>query len=124
MNFFLKKIFVIFLFMVYICSIVTNKCKTMNTISINTQLYDFAASYAMENNISITQLVEDFLSGLLKKVKAKKSSKNYVMKEVSELSPIVKQLAGIAKSNGNTSDSEDLNGIDAKTEYLNEKFLR
>lgn len=96
----------------------------MNTISINTQLYDFAASYAMENNISISQLVEDFLTGLLKKSKAKKSSKKYVMKEMSELSPIVRQLAGIAKSNCNASDSEDLNGIDAKTEYLNEKFER
>lgn len=94
----------------------------MNTISINTQLYEFAASYAMENNVSISKLVEDFLSGLLKKNKKKaqkESSQKYVMKELSELSPIVQQLAGIAKSNNNL---DDLNGIKAKEEYLEEKY--
>lgn len=99
------------------------KDNSMNTISINTQLYNFAESYALENNISVSQLIENFLSGLLKKSEKKskkKTKKGYVMKEVSELSPIVRQLAGIAKSEDN--DSEDLNGIDAKTEFLTEKY--
>ena len=95
----------------------------MNTISINTQLYEFAESYAMENNVSISKLIEDFLSGLLKNNKKKSTKKptgKYVMKELSELSPIVQQLAGIAKSDDN--DVDDLNGVKAKEEYLEEKY--
>ena len=42
------------------------------------------------------------------------------MKELSELSPIVQQLAGIAKSDDN--DLDDLNGVKAKEEYLEEKY--
>ncbi len=100
----------------------------MNTISINTQLYEFAANYASENNISISSLVEDFLTSLRKnagQATAKQHGtkhKKYVMKEVSELSSIVQQLAGIAKTADNNFD--DLNGIEAKTEYLTDKYKR
>lgn len=97
----------------YVCK----KYKTtqyMNTISIDPNLYKGAELYAKLHNISIKSLVEKALLNILGQ-----ENNSFELKKEADLSPEVKSLIGIAKP---SSPKEDINGRDARMEYLNEKY--
>lgn len=85
----------------------------MNTISIDTNIYQGAENYAKTHNISITELIEN---AILKYVGKKKT---FRLKTEEELSPTVRSLIEIAKPSGK---DEDINGRDARMEFLAEKY--
>lgn len=85
----------------------------MNTISIDTNIYRGAEIYAQMHNISITELAE---KALLKFVGKRES---FRLKQEEELSPAVKSLIGIAKP---SDKDEDINGREARMEFLSEKY--
>ena len=84
----------------------------MNTISIDTNIYRGAEHYARMHNISITELAE---KAILKFV----GKKTFRLKSEDELSAAVQSLIGIAKP---SNQDEDVNGRDARMEYLSEKY--
>lgn len=75
------------------------------TLSLNGSIIETAKNYAKSNNISLSKLIESYLSTLTKREE----------KEI-EITPLVKSLSGVISIDGD---------FDAKTEYaeyLMEKY--
>ena len=86
----------------------------MNTIVIDTNIYKGAEVYAKMHNISIKELVE---KAILNVVGQRNSS--FKLKKGNELSPEIRSLIGIAQPSKNNND---INGREARNEYLSEKY--
>lgn len=86
----------------------------MNTITIDNNIYRGAEIYAKLHNISVKSLVE---KAILNIVGDKKHT--FELKGEKELSPTVQSLIGVAKPSGN---KEDIDGKNARMEYLEEKY--
>lgn len=71
---------------------------TKLTLNINQNVVEEAKTYAKENHVSLSKLIENYLHSLTKKNKKK-----------SKTTPLVESLTGVIK----------LNDKDDKTEYLN-----
>lgn len=86
----------------------------MNTITIDDNIYRGAELYAKLHNISITKLVEKAILNIVSQ-----KEKPFELKKEEELSPEIRSLIGVVKS---PSQIEDLNGQNARMEYLKEKY--
>ncbi|MGY5847036.1 DUF6364 family protein [Salegentibacter sp. HM20] len=75
------------------------------TLSLNSTIIETAKRYAKSNNISLSKLIESYLSSLTKKEE----------KEV-EITPLVKSLSGVI------SIDDDLNEKEEYSQYLIEKY--
>ncbi len=71
---------------------------TKLTLNINQNVVEDAKTYAKENHVSLSKLIENYLHSLTKKNKKR-----------SKTTPLVESLTGVIK----------LNDKDHKTEYLN-----
>lgn len=81
----------------------------MNTITIDSNIYNDAAAYAQKHNTSVKDMVEKFLS----KFKAAPQK----IKKLKELPPELARLGGILKG---VEDMDD--GTDERFHYLMEKY--
>lgn len=86
----------------------------MNTITIDDNIYRGAELYAKLHNISITKLVEKAILNIVSQ-----KEKPFELKKEEELSPEIRSLIGVVKS---PSQIDDLNGRNARMEYLKEKY--
>ena len=86
----------------------------MNTITIDDNIYRGAELYAKLHNISITKLVEKAIQNIVSQ-----KEKPFELKKEEELSPEIRSLIGVVKS---PSQIDDLNGRNARMEYLKEKY--
>lgn len=86
----------------------------MNTITIDDNIYRGAELYAKLHNISITKLVEKAILNIVSQ-----KEKPFELKKEEELSPEIRSLIGAVKS---PSQIDDLNGRNARMEYLKEKY--
>lgn len=75
------------------------------TLSLNKSVIENAKIYAKSNNISLSKLIESYLSSLTRKTKKK-----------SEITPLVKSLSGIIEL------PTDFDEKEAYSEYLLEKY--
>lgn len=75
------------------------------TLSLNSTIIETAKRYAKSNNISLSKLIESYLSSLTKKEE----------KEV-EITPLVKSLSGVI------SIDDDMNEKEEYIQYLIEKY--
>ncbi|WP_224484701.1 DUF6364 family protein [Robertkochia aurantiaca] len=75
------------------------------TLSLDKSIIERAKSYAKENNISLSKLIESYLSSL-----TKPSSKK------EEISPLVKSLSGVINLDQDFDEQNDY------TDYLIEKY--
>lgn len=88
----------------------------MNTISVNPTVYSWAEMYAMQHHISLQELAE---KALLMIVGRHNKKPTFKLKTEDQLSPAIQSLIGIAQP---THTTEDINGRDARMEYLEEKY--
>lgn len=77
---------------------------TKLTLNLDSDIIEHAKSYAKNNNVSLSKLIENYLDAL-----TKKSDKT------SQISPLVESLTGVIPS-GNYDDRKDYK------EYLSEKY--
>ena len=75
------------------------------TLSLDKTIIESAKNYAKSNNISLSKLIESYLSSLTKR---KRNSK--------EITPLVESLSGVINLD------EDFDVKDAYTDYLIEKY--
>ncbi|WP_054558304.1 DUF6364 family protein [Croceitalea dokdonensis] len=75
------------------------------TLSLDKSIIESAKNYAKSNNISLSKLIESYLTTLTKQ---KRSS--------TEITPLVESLSGVINLN------EDVDVKDAYTDYLIEKY--
>lgn len=75
------------------------------TLSLNQSIIESAKIYAKTNNISLSKLIESYLTTLTRKSKKK-----------SEITPLVKSLSGVIEI------PLDFNEKEAYSEYLIEKY--
>ena len=75
------------------------------TLSLNKTIIESAKNYAKSNNISLSKLIESYLTSL---TKSKRSS--------AEITPLVKSLSGVI------SIEKDFDVKDAYTDYIIEKY--
>ncbi|MAP81545.1 MAG: hypothetical protein CL526_10710 [Aequorivita sp.] len=75
------------------------------TLSLDKSIIESAKNYAKSNNISLSKLIESYLTTLTKQ---KKNS--------TEITPLVESLSGVINLN------EDFDVKDAYTDYLIEKY--
>lgn len=75
------------------------------TLSLNDKIIETAKHYAKSNNVSLSKLIESYLSTLTKREK----------KEL-EITPLVESLSGVI------SIEDDFDVQDAYTQYLMEKY--
>lgn len=78
---------------------------TKLTLNLNKSIIENAKDYAKENGVSLSKLIENYLSSLTKK-ESKKAN----------VSPLVESLTGIIPSNSEDETSEDY------YEYLRKKY--
>jgi len=78
---------------------------TKLTLNIDKGVIDQAKSYAKDNNVSLSKLIERYLYSLTTRSEKK-----------SKISPLVKSLTGVIPS-GNHDDKKDYK------DYLSEKYL-
>lgn len=86
----------------------------MNTIVIDTNIYKSAEIYAKMHNISIKELVEKAIQNVVGQ-----RDSSFKLKKENELSPEIRSLIGIAQP---SKDITDINGREARSEYLSEKY--
>jgi len=86
----------------------------MNAIVIDTQIYKGAEIYAKMHNISIKELVEKAILNIVGQ-----KTQSFKLKKEDELSPEIRSLIGIAKP---SATNNDVNGRDARMEYISEKY--
>lgn len=91
----------------------------MNTtaVHINTQLYNSAAEYARRQHTSVDKVLEGLIMALPKEDMTKEKPK---LKRPTHFSPALIQLVGAAKTAN--SNPNDINGDEARWEYLKEKY--
>lgn len=75
------------------------------TLSLNGNIIETAKNYAKSNNISLSKLIESYLSSLTKR------TENEI-----EITPLVKSLSGVI------SIDDDFDVKDAYTQYLMDKY--
>ena len=75
------------------------------TLSLNEVIIESAKKYAKSNNISLSKLIESYLSALTKRTKS-----------TSEITPLVESLSGVI------SLENDFDSTDDYTNYLIEKY--
>jgi len=75
------------------------------TLSLNEEIIETAKHYAKSNNVSLSKLIESYLSTLTKKAKKEP-----------EITPLVESLSGVI------SIEEDFDVKDAYAQYLMEKY--
>ncbi|MEQ9424281.1 MAG: DUF6364 family protein [Cyclobacteriaceae bacterium] len=75
------------------------------TLSLNSQVIDQAKSYAKKNKVSLSRLIESYLSSLGEPQKSNE-----------DITPLVKSLSGVIK----IDDGSEMK--DSYTEYLVEKY--
>ena len=78
---------------------------TKLTLNLNKGVIEQAKSYAKENSVSLSKLIESYLDSLTTRSEKK-----------SKISPLVKSLTGVIPS-GNYDDKKDYK------DYLSEKYL-
>lgn len=76
------------------------------TLSLNSTVIETAKLYAKSNNISLSKLIESYLSSLTQKKEGKEL----------EITPLVKSLSGVI------SVEDDFNEKEEYTQYLIEKY--
>lgn len=91
----------------------------MTSITISDDLYRNLEQSAKLSNTSLHNFVEQALNWAISKAKRPKSVK-YKLKSVDELPKEIQDIIGIAKDAKVKDD--DLNGDDARWEYLKEKY--
>lgn len=94
---------------------------TTGTITIRGRVYQGAQRYAKEHNVSLDTFVESIIVkaiGLDRPKRVKK--KKFKLKSFDELSPRVRSLIG--PGNASKEVEEDINGRNARMEYLEEKY--
>lgn len=87
----------------------------MNTIAVNPTVYNWAETYAIKHHISLQELVEKALLMIVGHSK----KQTFTLKTEDQLSPAIQSLIGIAQP---SHADEDINGRDARMEYLEEKY--
>jgi len=87
----------------------------MATITIGQELYNDVKLYAAEKKVS----VEDFIVSIITSVLPRHAKKTYQMKKVQELSPLLQNILNMPRTG--QIDGNDINGIQAREEYYNEK---
>ncbi len=75
------------------------------TLSLNQSVIEKAKNYAKSNNISLSKLIESYLSTLTK-----------MSKKEAEITPLVKSLSGVIEI------PSDFNEKEGYSEYLMEKY--
>ena len=87
----------------------------MNTtpIYVSTEAYNQAVAYARKHNTSVEKMMETIILTTLSENQPK------VLHRPTEYSPQLLKLIGIAK---NALRDDDLNGDDARWEYLKDKY--
>lgn len=90
----------------------------MNTISIDPHVWKGAEAYARLHNISLEKLIEKALTSIMGNDNTKEP---YRIKREEELSPEIRSLIGAAKSPSQGQDT-DLDGKEARMEYLRQKY--
>lgn len=75
------------------------------TLSLDKSIIESAKNYAKSNNISLSKLIESYLTTLTKQ-----------KKNPTEITPLVESLSGVINLN------EDFDVKDAYTDYLIEKY--
>ncbi len=88
----------------------------MATITLNQTVYNHAKKYAESQNLSVDELIVS----LINKFVPSNRKKKYQMKSIDELAPELQKIIGFAKPTG--EDREDINGDNARMEYLSEKY--
>lgn len=78
---------------------------TKLTLNLNKNIIESAKDYAKENRVSLSKLIENYLSSLTKK-----------QQKESKVSPLVESLTGIIPSESEQKNREDY------YEYLNKKY--
>ena len=81
------------------------KMNTKLTLNLNKSIIENAKDYAKENSVSLSKLIENYLSSLTKKQQ----------KEI-KVSPLVESLTGIIPSETDQKNNDDY------YEYLNKKY--
>jgi hypothetical protein len=84
--------------------------QTKLTLRINDRVKKKAKAYAQRHNTSLSKMVEDHLEEV--------TQKEWKLKTLDELSPIVKSLMGIIKG------AKDLDWKKAKEDYLYKKYVK
>ena len=84
-------------------------------IHINTELYNQAADYARQHDISVEKMMEKLIFTFFIEKKQEKE-----LKRPTHYSPELLKLVGIAK--GANISPDDLNADEARWEYLKEKY--
>ncbi|SFL17628.1 DUF6364 family protein [Proteiniphilum acetatigenes] len=78
---------------------------TKLTLNIDKDIIEYAKSYAKENNVSLSKLIENYLNSLTQKDN----------KQSKKVSPLVESLTGVIPS-------EELNERKSYRDYLAEKY--
>ena len=94
---------------------------TTGTITIRGSVYQGAQRYAKEHNVSLNTFVESIIVKAIGLDMPKRVKKNkFKLKSFDELSPRVRSLIG--PGNASKEVEEDINGRNARMEYLEEKY--
>jgi len=89
----------------------------MATITLNNSVYDDVKDYAQAQNLS----VEELIVSLIRRFIPSRKQKKYKMKGLDEVSPDLQNIIGFAKPH-TTDKGHDINGDDARSEYVSEKY--
>lgn len=95
----------------------------MTTITIDEARYSEALSFAKAHNKSIQELVDEYLGSLHLHAKPSCHKISYKVSPIEELPMKLQALIGIARSES-VAPSKDINGRDAREEYLKEKYAQ
>ncbi len=92
------------------------------TITLNGTVFRRAQRYAKEHNVSVDAFVEELVIKAIGVSKRKQTvdRKRFRLKAIDELSPRVRSLIGAGRISEGAND--DLNGRNARMEYLEEKY--
>lgn len=96
----------------------------MNTITIDSGIYQFAANYAAKRNVSVRRIVEDFILSL------REQNDNEIMENCDsdpnvlpfdKLHPELRKILKLSESLKGTMPEWDLNGDKVRDEILNNR---
>lgn len=85
-------------------NIIYNAMNTKLTLSLNRNVIEEAKSYAKENQVSLSKLIENYLNSLIKTTP----------KKATKISPLVESLTGVISS--------DINERKSYHDYLSKKY--
>lgn len=92
---------------------------TSGTITIRGNVYQRAQRYAKEHNINLDAFVESIIVKAIE-LDRPRAKKKFKLKSFDELSPRVRSLIG--PGNVSKEAEEDVDGRNARMEYLEEKY--